>query len=77
MPSPPRSAPCLSLLANRYAAMMVAAIFFYVGAEVAVSAHIPLYLKERFGLDIQQIGLLGTGLFFTALTSDGSAAACC
>jgi fucose permease len=59
---------CLSLLGNGYAAMMVAAIFFYVGAEVAVNAHIPLYLKERFGADIQKVGLLGTGLFFTALT---------
>ena len=58
----------LALLGNGYAAMMVAAIFFYVGAEVAVNAHIPLYLKERFGVDIEKVGLLGTGLFFTALT---------
>jgi fucose permease len=47
---------------------MVVAIFLYVGAEVSVSANIPLYLKERFDVDIQKLGLLGTGLFFLALT---------
>ena len=47
---------------------MVAAIFLYVGAEVSVSAGIPLLLKDRFGIDINREGLLGTGLFFTALT---------
>ncbi len=59
---------CLALLRNGYVLMMVAAIFFYVGAEVSVSASIPLYLKERFEVDINKVGLLGTGLFFTALT---------
>ncbi|HTT61468.1 MAG TPA: MFS transporter [Bryobacteraceae bacterium] len=58
----------LALLANGYVLMMVAAIFLYVGAEVCVSAGIPLYLKERFDIDINKVGLLGTGLFFTALT---------
>ena len=33
-----------------------------------MSAGIPLYLKERFDIDISKVGLLGTGLFFTALT---------
>jgi fucose permease len=47
---------------------MVAAIFLYVGAEVSVSAGIPLLLKDRFDIDISRVGLLGTGLFFTALT---------
>jgi fucose permease len=47
---------------------MVAVIFLYVGAEVCVSAGIPLFLKERFDIDINSAGLLGTGLFFTALT---------
>ncbi len=59
---------CLALLRNGYVLAMVLAIFFYVGAEVSVSAGIPLYLKERFDLDINKVGLLGTGLFFTALT---------
>ncbi len=59
---------CLALLANPYVLSMVAAIFLYVGAEVSVSAGIPLLLKDRFGIDINREGLLGTGLFFTALT---------
>jgi fucose permease len=59
---------CLALLRNRYVLAMVLAIFFYVGAEQSVSAGIPLYLKERFDIDINKVGLLGTGLFFTALT---------
>lgn len=61
-------ASCVALLKNPYVLAMVMAIFFYVGAEVSVSAGIPLYLKERFGIDINKVGLLGTGLFFTALT---------
>jgi fucose permease len=59
---------CLALLKNGYVLAMVTAIFLYVGAEVCVSAGIPLYLKERFDIDINRVGLLGTGLFFTALT---------
>lgn len=59
---------CLKLMGNGYVALMVFAIFFYVGAEVSVSAGIPLYLKDRFGIDISRTGLLGTGLFFLALT---------
>ena len=59
---------CLGLLRNAFVLMMVLAIFLYVGAEVCVSANIPLYLKERFGVDIEKLGLLGTGLFFAALT---------
>lgn len=58
---------CLALLKNRYVLAMTAAIFLYVGAEVSVSAGIPLFLKEQFSLDITRVGLLGTGLFFTAL----------
>lgn len=59
---------CLGLLKSPFVATMVIAIFLYVGAEVCVSANIPLYLKERFDVDIQKLGLLGTGLFFAALT---------
>ena len=61
-------ASCLALLKNGYVLAMVIAIFLYVGAEVCVSAGIPLYLKERFDIDINRVGLLGTGLFFMALT---------
>ena len=59
---------CLALLKNGYVLAMVAAIFLYVGAEVSVSAGIPLFLKERFDIDINRVGLIGTGLFFMALT---------
>jgi FHS family L-fucose permease-like MFS transporter len=59
---------CLALLRNGYVAMMVLAIFLYVGAEVSVSSSIPLYLKDRYGVDVASTGLLGTGLFFAALT---------
>ena len=59
---------CLALLKNGYVLAMVVAIFLYVGAEVCVSAGIPLFLKERFDIDINRVGLLGTGLFFMALT---------
>jgi len=59
---------CIDLLRNGYVAMMVLAIFLYVGAEVSVSSSIPLYLKDRYGIDVARTGLLGTGLFFAALT---------
>jgi len=58
----------LALMTSPYVAMMVLAIFFYVGAEVSVSASIPLYLKESFDIDVKNTGLLGTGVFFLALT---------
>jgi MFS transporter, FHS family, L-fucose permease len=65
---PTTFAASLALLGNGYVAMMVLALFLYVGAEVSVSSGIPLYLKDRFQVDINRIGLLGTGLFFAALT---------
>jgi fucose permease len=58
---------CLGLLRNPFMLAMTCAIFLYVGAEVSVSAGIPLLLKERFHLDVSRVGLLGTGLFFVAL----------
>ncbi len=60
---------CFALLKNGYVAMMVLAIFLYVGAEVSVSSGIPIYLRDRYGIDIAKTGLLGTGLFFAALTA--------
>jgi fucose permease len=59
---------CLKLLGNGYVLAMVGAIFFYVGAEVCMSANIPQFLQQQFGIDIAKLGLLGTGLFFAALT---------
>jgi FHS family L-fucose permease-like MFS transporter len=58
----------LALLKNGYVFLMVFAIFLYVGAEVSVSSGVPLYLKDRFSIDISRSGLIGTGLFFLALT---------
>ncbi len=65
---PTTFASSLALLKNGFVAMMVFGIFLYVGAEVSVSSGIPLFLKDRFQVDINKIGLLGTGLFFLALT---------
>jgi fucose permease len=65
---PATLASCLKLLGNGYVFAMVATIFLYVGAEVSVSSGIPLFLKESYQIDINKIGLLGTGLFFLALT---------
>lgn len=73
VPAPGRQAAtlgsCLALLKNNYVAIMVLGIFLYVGAEVCVSSGIPLYLEDRFGIDITKTGLLGSGLFFAALTA--------
>ena len=60
-------ASCLGLLKNRYVLIMVMGIFLYVGAEVCMSSGIPLYFENQFGVDIEKLGILGTGLFFTAL----------
>ncbi|MBZ5583316.1 MAG: MFS transporter [Acidobacteriia bacterium] len=60
---------CLALLKNSYVLAMVLAIFLYVGAEVCVSSGIPLFLKDQYAIDINRVGLLGTGLFFLALTA--------
>ncbi len=58
---------CLGLLANPFVFMMVLGIFLYVGAEVSMSSGVPLYLSSEFGVDTN-VGVLGTGLFFLALT---------
>jgi len=60
---------CFSLLVREpFVLMMVLAIFLYVGAEVCMSTGIPLYLKSQYNFDINKFGVLGTGLFFLALT---------
>jgi len=59
---------CLSLLRHGFVSVMVAAIFLYVGAEVCLSANIPTFLHDRYGIVVSGVGLLGTGLFFVALT---------
>ncbi len=57
------------LLGNPYVAAMVFGIFLYVGAEVCMSAGLPIYLEARYGIDIEKLGVAGTGLFFLALMS--------
>lgn len=57
------------LLGNTYVAAMVIGIFLYVGAEVCMSAGLPIYLEARYGIDIEKLGVAGTGLFFLALMS--------
>lgn len=67
--APPTTlASCLKLLGNGYVASMVLGIFLYVGAEVCMSSNIPLYLEQHFHVSLTRTGLLGTGLFFAALT---------
>ncbi len=55
------------LLRNRFVTLMVLGIFMYVGAEQCMSSGIPLLLDEKYGIDIQSLGVAGTGLFFLAL----------
>ena len=53
---------CLALLGNGYVLMMVAAIFFYVGAEIAMASGVPILMKEKFGID--KFGLWVTWALF-------------
>jgi MFS transporter, FHS family, L-fucose permease len=54
---------CFSLLGNKYVLIMVAAIFFYVGAEVSMSSGVPILMKEKYGIAV--FGLWVTwALFF-------------
>jgi fucose permease len=55
------------LLGNGFVALMVMGIFLYVGAEQCMSSGIPLLLDEKYDIDIQSLGVAGTGLFFLAL----------
>ncbi|MBM4104240.1 MAG: sugar MFS transporter [Planctomycetes bacterium] len=64
---PASFASCLGLLSNPFVLMMVMGIFLYVGAEVCLSSGVPLYLKSQFNIETN-VGVLGTGLFFLALT---------
>jgi fucose permease len=59
----------LRLLNNRFVFLMVSGIFLYVGAEVSMSSGLPIFLHDRFDLDIEKLGLLGTLFFFIALMS--------
>ena len=49
---------CFKLLGNRYVLAMVIGIFIYCGVEISMSAHIPILLKEKFGISVGKMGLL-------------------
>ena len=55
------------LLSDPFILLMVIGIFLYVGAEVSISSGIPLLLEEQFGIDIQKLGVAGSGFFFIAI----------
>lgn len=57
----------LGLLREPYVAAMVFGIFLYVGAEVCMSSGLPMYLESEFGINIEKLGVAGTGLFFLTL----------
>jgi fucose permease len=49
---------CFRLLRNKYVLMMVLGIFIYCGMEIAMSSHVPLLLKDQFGISVEKMGLL-------------------
>jgi MFS transporter, FHS family, L-fucose permease len=49
---------CFKLLGNGYVLAMVIGIFIYCGVEISMSAHIPILLKEKFGISVEKMGLL-------------------
>jgi len=64
---PATFASSFKLLGNNFVLLMVLGIFMYVGAEQCMSSGIPLLLDEKYDIDIQSLGVAGTGLFFLAL----------
>ncbi len=64
---PASFASSFKLLGNNFVLLMVLGIFLYVGAEQCMSSGIPLLLSDEYGIDIQSLGVAGTGLFFLAL----------
>ncbi len=60
-------ADCLALLANRRIALLVLAIFLYVGAEVCISSMLPSILEKQYGYKLANYGMAGTGIFFLTL----------
>ena len=56
---------CFTLFTkNRFVLTMVLGIFFYVGAEVCFNSGVPLLLKERFGLVLENSLWVSWSLFF-------------
>lgn len=57
---------CIKLFTgNRYVLFMVLSIFLYVGAEVSMSAQVPILMSESFGFELDKLGLiLSWSVFF-------------
>lgn len=55
-------------LSDKYILMMVAAIFFYVGAEVSMSSKIAVFFSKQYDINLTKVGMLGIGVFFLSLT---------
>jgi FHS family L-fucose permease-like MFS transporter len=49
---------CFKLLGKGYVLAMVIGIFIYCGVEICMSSHIPILLKENFGISVERMGLL-------------------
>ncbi|MGC9330293.1 MAG: MFS transporter [Bacteroidales bacterium] len=64
---PPGFLSCINLLGNPGIAIMVLAIFLYVGAEVSMASKLPSYLENNYGLDIEKLGVASVGLFFLSI----------
>lgn len=58
---------CMGLLKNPFVLFMVLGIFLYVGTEIAMRSHLPIYLKNQFGIQIKEVGLAGVLFFDLAL----------
>jgi len=49
---------CFKLLGNGYVLAMVLGLFVYCGLEISMSAHVPILLREKFGISVEKMGLL-------------------
>lgn len=49
---------CFRLLRNGYVFAMVLGLFIYCGVEISMSAHVPILLREKFGISVEKMGLL-------------------
>jgi fucose permease len=58
---------CFGLLKNPYVLLMVLGIFLYVGTEISMRSHLPIFFKEQFGINIKKEGLIGVLFFDIAL----------
>jgi len=65
--APASFASSFALLRNPFVAMMVLAIFLYVGAEVSISSGTPILLSTNFGIDLRTWGLIGNAFFFISI----------